>query len=152
MLDLKVFLERESVEAQLLDLGHPMTTTAAAADRLGIEMAGVFKSLVLCTEQEEIVIAVLPGDKRVDFKRICQVMGCRKLSFARPEVALERTGYPPGGTPPIGWETPLRTVIDESIHDHEEIYCGGGRPELLLRIQPAELLRVSGAIAAPISL
>jgi Cys-tRNA(Pro)/Cys-tRNA(Cys) deacylase len=152
MLELKDFLTREGVDAQLIDLRVPMKTAEAAAQQLGVPVGGIFKSLVFSTDAGEVLVAVLPGDKRVDFKAVARVAGCAKVSFARPEVALQETGYPPGGTPPLGYPKPLRVIVDEALLQYPEGYGGGGRPELLLRIQPQELLRVTKGTLARVSL
>lgn len=151
MLDLKDFLARESVNAQLIDLRVPMKTADAAAQQLGVPVGGIFKSLVFSTDSGEVLVAVLPGDKRVDFKAVARVAGCAKVSFASSEVALRETGYPPGGTPPLGYPRPLRVFVDEALLQYAEGYGGGGRPELLLRIQPQELLRVTKGTLARLS-
>jgi Cys-tRNA(Pro)/Cys-tRNA(Cys) deacylase len=152
MPDLKDFLEREGVDAQLIDLRVPMKTADAAARQLGVPVGGIFKSLVFSTDSGEVLVAVLPGDKRVDFKAVARVAGCAKVSFASHEVALRETGYPPGGTPPLGYPKPLRVIVDEALLQYSEGHGGGGRPELLLRIQPQELLRVTNGTLARVSL
>jgi Cys-tRNA(Pro)/Cys-tRNA(Cys) deacylase len=152
MLELKNFLAQVGVDAQLIDLRVPMKTADAAAQQLGVPVGSIFKSLVFSTDSGEVLVAVLPGDKRVDFKAVARVAGCAKVSFASPEVALRETGYPPGGTPPLGYPKPLRVIIDEALLEYAEGYGGGGRPELLLRIQPQELLRVTKGTLARVSL
>jgi Cys-tRNA(Pro)/Cys-tRNA(Cys) deacylase len=152
MLELKDFLAQVGVDAQLIDLQVPMKTAEAAAQQLGVPVGGIFKSLVFSTDAGEVLVAVLPGDKRVDFKAVARVAGCKKVSFASPEVALRETGYPPGGTPPLGYPKPLRVILDEALLQYAEGYGGGGRPELLLRIQPQELLRVTNGTLARVSL
>ncbi|EAU62906.1 YbaK/ebsC protein [Stigmatella aurantiaca DW4/3-1] len=130
-----------------------MTTAAAAARELGIPVGGIFKSLVFTTDTDEVLVVVLPGDRRVDFKAVARVAGCRKVAFASPARALEATGYPPGGTPPLGYPQPLRVFVDEALLQYAQGYGGGGRPELLLRLTPQELLRVTkgtvGALSIP---
>jgi Cys-tRNA(Pro)/Cys-tRNA(Cys) deacylase len=99
-----------------------------------------------------VLVVVLPGDRRVDFKAVARVAGCAKVRFASPERALQETGYPPGGTPPLGYPGPLRVIVDEAVLQYPEGYGGGGRPELLLRIQPRELLRVTKGTLGCVSL
>lgn len=152
MADLSEFLAREQVDARLMTLATPMTTAAAAAHELGIPVASIFKSLVLTTDADEVLVVVLPGDRRVDFKAVARAAGCRKAAFASTERALEATGYPPGGTPPLGYPRPLRVFVDEAVLQYPEGYGGGGRPELLLRLTPAELLRVTKGTVGPLSI
>ncbi|WP_244238418.1 aminoacyl-tRNA deacylase [Corallococcus terminator] len=152
MTDLGEFLKREQVNARLLTLATPMTTAAAAAQELGIAVGGIFKSLVFTTDTDEVLVVVLPGDRRVDFKAVARVAGCRKVAFASRERALEATGYPPGGTPPLGHPHALRVFVDAAVLEYPEGYGGGGRPELLLRLTPAELLRVTKGTVGTLSI
>jgi len=150
-LDLREYLDRAGVDAEIIDLGVPMTTARAAAEQLGVSVGQIFKSLVLRDKKGEVLVVIAPGDRRIDLKAVSRVTGCKELSFAKPDLALRETGYPTGGTPPIGYPKPLRVVLDETALAYEESYCGGGRPELLLRIRTDELQRVSGAVTASVS-
>jgi Cys-tRNA(Pro)/Cys-tRNA(Cys) deacylase len=150
-LDLREYLARSGVDAEIIDLGVPMTTAAAAAEQLGVPVGQIFKSLVLRDKKGEVLVVIAPGDRRVDLKEVSRVTGCKELSFAKPDVALRETGYPTGGTPPIGYPKPLRVVLDAAALTYPESYCGGGRAELLLRIRTDELQRASGAVTADVS-
>ncbi|MBN1203854.1 MAG: YbaK/EbsC family protein [Myxococcaceae bacterium] len=129
-----------------------MKTAEAAAVQLGAPVGSIFKSLVLKADTGEVLVAVLPGDKRVDLKAIRRLVGCKQLSFASAQLVLEATGYPAGGTPPLGYPQPLRVIVDEALLQYSEGYGGGGRPELLLQIRPQELVRASRATVARVSL
>jgi len=36
------------------------------------------------------------------------------------------SGYPPGGTPSLGFKTRMRGVLDEELEGFDTFYCGGG--------------------------
>jgi Cys-tRNA(Pro)/Cys-tRNA(Cys) deacylase len=150
--DLRAFLEREKVDAELIDLGVPMTTAQAAADQLQIPVGSIFKSLVMCDAEGRAFVLVLPGDARVDQKAVARLIGTKKVRFAPEEVVLHETGYPAGGTPPVGHRKSLPVLVDQKVLDYEFGYGGGGRHELLLKIRPDELVRVSKATVGSISL
>lgn len=151
MLDLKIFLEQEGVDAELIDLRTPMTTAEAAANQLNVPVGMIFKSLVLCDEHGQALVAVLSGDKRLDHKMLAKITGSKKLTFADPDVVLQQTGYPAGGTPPFGYPKQLRVIVDESVLGYAKGYCGGGRAELLLHIRPQELIQIAHATVANVS-
>ena len=150
--DIRVVLKRQDIDAELLDLGVAMTTVQAAAEKLGVPPRNIFKSLVVCgPEKSEVAIIVLPGDARADLKAVAKALSWKKVRFADPEVVLRETGYPAGGTPPIGHHHVSTVIVDEELLQIEEGYGGGGRPELLLRIAPSEIIRVTHAVVAKIS-
>jgi len=66
-------------------------------------------------------------------------------------TAAERaTGYVAGGISPIGQKRPHPTVLDETALAFDAVYVSGGRRGLDLGIAPADLVRATGAIVAPI--
>jgi Ala-tRNA(Pro) deacylase len=50
------------------------------------------KSLVLLTREKEMVVLVLPGDKKVDWKKAATGIGTKKVAFAKPEDILAKVG------------------------------------------------------------
>jgi Cys-tRNA(Pro)/Cys-tRNA(Cys) deacylase len=77
--------------------------------------------------------------------------GLRGLDLAPSEVVLEKTGYPAGGTPPVGHVTTLDVILDSGVNDLPVVYGGGGRIDSLLRITPVEIIRVTNATVAAIA-
>jgi Cys-tRNA(Pro) deacylase len=144
-------LDRHGIEATVIDIGTPMHTADLASQRLGIPVGGIFKSIVLVSEKGLPLLAVLPGDKRVNLKRLSSLAGCKSLRFAKPDVVLEVTGFPAGGTPPVGHAQALPVFVDRGILGYFEGYGGGGSAELLLRIRPEELIRATQATVADIA-
>jgi prolyl-tRNA editing enzyme YbaK/EbsC (Cys-tRNA(Pro) deacylase) len=51
-----------------------------------------------------------------------------------------------GGTSPFGTQKQLPVFVERSVLDLETIYIKGGRRGLLVKIAPAELTRVLGAV------
>lgn len=152
MLDLRVDLERNNVDAELIDLGVPMKTAQAAASQLGIAVAQIFKSLVLRgPSDEDIAVAVLDGEARLDLKALRRLLNWKKVRFASSDLVLEATGYPAGGTPPLGHRKRVPVFVDENLMNFDFGYAGGGRPELLLKISPKEIVRATSATVAKLS-
>jgi len=151
MLDLRAVISKQEIDAEVIDLGVEMETAQAAADQLGVPVASIFKSLVLRgATDSDLVVAVLDGAARVDLKAVCALFGWNKARFASREVVLEATGYPAGGTPPVGHRQLLPVVVDEALLSFDIGYAGGGRPELLLKIRPEEIVRAASAYVADI--
>jgi prolyl-tRNA editing enzyme YbaK/EbsC (Cys-tRNA(Pro) deacylase) len=60
------------------------------------------------------------------------------------------TGYPAGGVAPIGLATGVPVIVDAAVAALPIAFAGGGREHLLLRITPADIVRLNGAIVAAI--
>jgi len=106
---------------------------------------------VLRGPDDTCAVAVLAGDARIDFRGVASAMGWKEARLAPPALVLKTTGYPAGGVPPLGHRTSLPVLVDEAMMDSSEGYAGGGRPELLLKIRPSEIVRVAKAKVARIA-
>ena len=67
---------------------EPVYTNPAMAEALGVSETETVKSLVLVTKEKKMVVLVLPGDKKVDWKKAAAGIGTKKVSFAKPEEVL----------------------------------------------------------------
>lgn len=145
-------LDRGALRAELIELDVPMTSARAAAEVLGCSEAAILKSLVIEGEGPRFLVAILPGDRRIDWRKLEQATGIGRPRFVPGPRVLEVTGYPAGGVPPVGHPAGVQVVIDASVLDLPTGYAGGGRPEALLRIDSDELVRATGGLVAPIAL
>jgi len=57
---------------------------------------------------ERYVLAVLPGDRRVDMKAVARIVGGRKGRFAQASLAEELTGCVVGAIPPVAFNSSLK--------------------------------------------
>jgi Cys-tRNA(Pro)/Cys-tRNA(Cys) deacylase len=93
----------------------------------------------------------VPVSSSLDLKAVAAALGVKKVAMARPQDAERATGYVVGGISPVGQRRALPTVVDESALGLERVYVSGGRRGLDLSLSPADLLRVTGAVAAVIA-
>lgn len=121
-----------------------------AAEKLGIEPARVFKTL-LATVDGALAVAIVPVADQLDLKSLAAALGGKRAEMADPAVAERKTGYVVGGISPIGQKTALPTVLDETAILCETVFVSGGRRGLDLELAPDDLLAVTGGRHAPIA-
>jgi Cys-tRNA(Pro)/Cys-tRNA(Cys) deacylase len=98
-----------------------------AAEKLGLEPARVFKTLLACSEKGELLVAVVPVAGSLDLKALAHAAGVKKCEMADPAAAQRATGYLLGGISPLGQKKRLRTFIDQSAQPLPTIFVSAGR-------------------------
>jgi prolyl-tRNA editing enzyme YbaK/EbsC (Cys-tRNA(Pro) deacylase) len=91
---------------------------------------------------EKPIMAVLPGDEKVDFAKLKKSLSAGKVKLATPEQILELTGYLIGSTPPVALINQMPVYIDIRALREDVLYVGGGEPNSILKIRSYDLVRV----------
>mgnify|MGYP001824102496 CR=1 FL=1 len=156
--DLEKFIAANSLDATILPLSERTATVEEAARALGVAADQIIKSLVFVLNGEPLLV-INNGLARIDRKKLGAALGVgrRKVKFADPDQAMEMTGFAVGSMPPFGHRHPLRTLVDQGVTQHGEVYAGGGAHDTMMRLSSAELVALTGAevvdiAAAPLAL
>jgi len=147
---LLAFLEKHSVDFELLVPGVPMPTVLAAAAAIGVSPESILKTLLFTGADGSYVVAVANGTGRVSPQLLSAASGVPQPRPARLQVVLERTGYPAGGVAPLALPKGLPVIVDLKVAALPMAYAGGGREDLLMRVQPADIIRLNSAKTARI--
>lgn len=142
------------VDFEVLEYEHSATARAfgeETVERLGVDPAIAFKTLMVSTSEGEYVIGIIPVLAHLSMKRIAKAAGAKSAEMADPHVAERRSGYVLGGISPLGQATAHRLFIDESCLAHEEMIVSGGRRGLSVRLNPLDFLEASGAQLVPLT-
>lgn len=136
---------------------HPYTVDpdtpnygAAVAQTLGQELQRVFKTLVTDVDGA-LTVAVVPVSGDVDLKALATAVGGKRAAMADRTLAERTTGYVRGGISPLGQRKRLPTVLDASATGYPTIFVSAGRRGLQVELDPADLVRLTGATVFPIS-
>jgi len=146
------FIREGGISAEAIEFSGSVHTVADAAKEAGVGEEDLIKTVVGLAGDAPFV-AVLPGNRKLDFTKMRALLGTGKVSIARPERVLSITGYPVGGVPPVfeGAEGIGFFFIDRAVLSREFVLGGGGDSKSLLKISPAEILRITKGTLAEIS-
>lgn len=133
---------------EILELDAPVKTVEQAARATGANPEQIIKSILLITENEEAILAIVDGKSRIDLKKIERRFGRTRL--ASPREVKEITGYEVGELPPIG--IPVKTLIDPRVLEKSYVLGGGGAVNKLVKIDPRKILEAQNAEVENISI
>ncbi|MGQ7786971.1 aminoacyl-tRNA deacylase [Nesterenkonia sp. K-15-9-6] len=150
--------EAHGVDVELVSRG-PAQSLEEAAATIGVEPRQIVKTLVArakvtqTARDHTYVLALIPGDRQVDWARLRRLAGMKKMSMTAPEEAVEATGYRPGTITPFGAAAADGTrwpiYADESISGR--IAMGAGAPGLSLFVDSATLFAAYDVVTADIT-
>lgn len=115
------------------------------AEKLGVDAAMVFKTIVMRTESREICVFCQSALYEINLKKARQAAGCKEINPVKPEELLGLTGYIRGGCTPIGMKKQFRTFIDDSILEQERVCVSGGQRGLQIILKPEDLIKACKA-------
>lgn len=125
-------------------------TSADAAAAVGCELSAIAKSLVFMADGQAVV-AILPGDRRLDTAKLAAVVGAAAVRRASLDEARAATGFAAGGTPAFGYPDRLPVFMDLGLRRHEVVWSAAGTPTTVYPVDRARLLAASGAIEADLA-
>jgi prolyl-tRNA editing enzyme YbaK/EbsC (Cys-tRNA(Pro) deacylase) len=126
-------------------------TAVAAAEQLGVNVGQIANSLVFAVPEgfdasgvRDAVLVMTSGSHRVDTDAVAKLIGVSRLERADADLVRERTGFAIGGVAPVGHPTPLRTVVDVALAEHDQVWAAAGHPRTVFATSFDELVRITG--------
>jgi len=140
--------ERAGIDFDLHEYAHDPAADSyglEAAEKLGVDPARVFKTLVVSVDGG-LEVACVPVASQLDLKALG-----KRTRLADRTLAERTTGYVTGGISPIGQRRRLPTHLDASAYDHERIMVSAGRRGLQIELSPDDFVRLTEARVHPIA-
>lgn len=143
-------LEQKKIPFETREYEYSDSHAAAleTAYALGIDENQVFKTLVTVGNKTGPVVAVIPGNKTLDLKKLAKASGNKKIEMLPMKELEELTGYIHGGCSPVGMKKSFPTFYANEAQQFEMIHVSAGRRGLQMSVSPTDLINVtSGAYA-----
>ena len=99
-------------------------TSVLAAQKLGVAVGNIAKSLLFLGKDGRYRLLVCPGDRKVSNSKLKAALGV-KSRMATAEETLAATGFKPGGVCPFGLEG-IEILLDQSLADYGTLYPAAG--------------------------
>lgn len=146
-------LESSKIKYEILEYEVDENDLSAenVAEKVGMPIEKVFKTLVARGDKKGVVVACVPGGKELDLKKLASVSGNKKMEMVHLKEVQGLTGYIRGGVSPIGMKKKYPTYVDESAFQFEKIMLSAGLRGYQLIINPYDLCQVVQAQKGDIS-
>ena len=144
-------LDKMNVDYSLVEYNAGNDVSAAAvAERIGIPLGQIYKTLVVRGDKTGIIIASVPGDRELDLKALAKVSGNKKIEMVALEEIKPLTGYVRGAVSPFGMKKVYKYYLDRSILQYEKIYVSAGAWGLQIFLPSESLIETTKAFVANI--
>jgi Ala-tRNA(Pro) deacylase len=118
---------------------EPVYTNPKMAEALGVGESETVKSLVMETKEKKMIVLVMPGDKKVNWKEAAATAKTKKVKFAKPENVSQAVGCEVGCVPPFGHMTTLPIYVDPDLTKKDFVYFNPGVHDKSFKVKAWDL-------------
>ncbi|MGW0804770.1 YbaK/prolyl-tRNA synthetase associated domain-containing protein [Nonomuraea sp. NPDC002799] len=147
-------LDGAGARYRLIDHAPEGRTEQVSALR-GNDVAQAAKCLIVMVKvgkkQTRHVLAVVPGDARLDLQAVKAMLDGTYVAFAAKEKAEELAGSVSGTVLPFSYDPRLELVADPALLDQPELYFNAGRLDRSMALATEDYVRVAAPRVAAIT-
>ena len=135
------------IQYQVFECDPDLADTAIFCEKYGFAIDEAANTIITASKTDPIKFAccIVLGSCRLDVnKKVCELIGVKKASFANAEQTVALTGMQIGGVTPFGLPE-ISYFIDAAVMQKEQVVLGGGNRSSKVLLHPAELLKLPGA-------
>jgi prolyl-tRNA editing enzyme YbaK/EbsC (Cys-tRNA(Pro) deacylase) len=140
-------LHAHDVAFEALPCDPELADTAAFCAHYGFSMEQAANTILVASKKVDpprYAVCVVLGTTRLDVnKKVSELLGVKRLSFADADTTKELTGMMIGGVTAFGIAG-LPVYVDSAVLDQPKVVMGGGNRSSKLLIDPHELAKVPG--------
>jgi prolyl-tRNA editing enzyme YbaK/EbsC (Cys-tRNA(Pro) deacylase) len=117
-------------------------TAPLAAQKLGVRVGQIAKSILVRAKDESFYLVLCPGDRRLSSAKLKARAGA-KVRLATAEETEAATGLRPGSVCPFGIDS-IPILIDEGLKQHATIYPSAGTDGSGVPMSFEQLVAITG--------
>ena len=143
---LLTLLDQQGIPYRLIDHAPEGRTELVSAMR-GNTLSQAAKCIILMVKLGKkvtrYILAVVPGDARVDVPTVKTLMQGTYVAFASSEIAERLAGSRTGTILPFSFNPELDVVVDPSLLENEEIYFNAARLDRSMALKTRDYITVA---------
>lgn len=149
---LVTLLEQEGAKYRIIE--HPSEGRSDLIAAIRGTAPGQGAKAMLCKSKDDsqtLILAILPGDKKLDFKKVAAAGQVKKATLASAEEAERETGCVIGAIPPFTFSPAIKLVVDPGlVESFNEIAFNAGRLDKSIVLDSADYVRIAQPLLEPL--
>lgn len=125
----------------------PQGATELVSELRGNALAQAAKCIIVMVKlgkkTTKYVLAVVPGDRRLDLGAVKALFGGTYISFAPKETAERLAGSVSGTVLPFSFDEKLELIVDPALLDHDEIFFNAARLDRSLALSAKDYAEIA---------
>jgi len=110
-----------------------------------VRLSQILKTMLLVGPDEMIILAVVPGNKKLNLKRLKKLSGQKSLQLMDKETIKKEFGVVVGALAPVGSMIGYSLLfVDPSVFEEEVVDISSGDPTAGLELKRDDLKRLLG--------
>jgi Cys-tRNA(Pro)/Cys-tRNA(Cys) deacylase len=134
------YLQKKKIPYEIVKYEHEEKGAEFAAKATGYPLERTVKTLVVELDRKDYCLALLPGHRQLDLKKLASFLGIKRTAMVDSKTAERLTGYLVGGISPFGTQQRLGVVMENSILNHEEVLINAGQRGVMLKMAPGDIV------------
>ncbi len=122
-------LDSLQIEYKLKPHSQPVYTSEDAARERGVRLSQIVKTMLLMDRNDNIVVSVLPGDRKLNLKKLKKLLRVKDIKFVDRKTVEERLGLVAGAIAPIAdLFDGVQIVVDPAVFKEAVVDISSGDP------------------------
>ena len=140
------FLDENGAQYRLID-HEPEGRTEIVSPMRGNEVSQAAKCIVVMVKitkkDKKYILAVVPGNAKVDLNAIKNMFRGIYVSFGTPEIAEKMAGSVSGTILPFSFNPELELIVDPKLLENDEIFFNAARLDRSMALKTSDYMRLA---------
>jgi Cys-tRNA(Pro)/Cys-tRNA(Cys) deacylase len=143
------YLKKCGIAHKIAEYDHLEKGAVFAARAIDFPLESTIKTLIIELIPGGFCIVLMPGSKKISFKKLAKTQGAKKATMVDARTAERLSGYLIGGISPFGFKQRLPVLMDAGLLDFGEVAINGGRRGVMLIMTPSDIAASTSAKLIP---
>ncbi len=146
-------LDRKKVSYKPVYFSPEIHSADGVAETIGVPASHVYKTLAVIRPRGKPLLVMVAGDRRLDLKKVAKAAGSKSVRMATYQEAESLTGLKVGGISALALlDKGFDVFIDRRALEMEKVFVSAGKRGVNLQLSVADLVRVTNAVPADVSI